>query len=251
MKNKIPEQLQNEKFRFYLVSENSKVPVQPKWNTVNNHTYTNIILLNHLRSDGNYGVVTGYGNLIVLDFDSEKYYLSKKNLLSPTFTIRTALSRLPHYYYILKGEPISKVGIDDETGKRVCDIQSNGAGIVAPNSCIDRKYYDVVHDLPIKEIRLEKLVKIFKLDEPRKAKMKLFLDKTKCCPEKVKESINYLKFKRFIQIKYRHFRCPLHEMKGSGNLYVGDTGSVYCFHCKKYAKNAKVWIKKYNLKLVI
>ena len=242
----IPKQLKDERYRFYLVANNNKIPIQKGWSTVANYTYRNYTLINHIRSGGNWGIITGFNNLIILDFDSLEFYNKVKAKLPKTFVVQTAKSKLFHYYYHFKGEPISKIGIDDEHGKRVLDIQSNGAGIVAPGSKIDRISYRIYKDKPINTITLDKLKELFKIDEVRKAKMKLCLDKTASNPEQVKDSIKVLKASGLKQVRSRHFKCPRHDMMNTGNLYVMDQGECYCFHCKKYAPNAEEWLKSYG-----
>ena len=92
-------------------------------------------LQNHILNGGNVGICTGYGNLIVIDFDDEAYQNLKEKLLPKTFTIRTAGKGLKHFYYLLNGEMIKSVGIGIEN--RVCYILAAAKGAVIPPSVIN------------------------------------------------------------------------------------------------------------------
>src|SRR3990167_11187329 len=78
----IPLQLQNPELRFYLIGTNSKLPLEKSWNKDNCFFYKHTKLLGH---QGNYGVATGYSNLIVIDFDDKEYHEQMKSKMPKTF----------------------------------------------------------------------------------------------------------------------------------------------------------------------
>ena len=120
---KIPERLKDINFRFYLIGKDSKIPQEKKWNSVNNYPYFHSKLINHLKADCNYGICTGFGNLIIIDFDSYDFYEKVKKKLPWTFTSVSANKRYPHYYYLLNDGTIKKVGINDNKGNRSKEFQ--------------------------------------------------------------------------------------------------------------------------------
>ena len=68
----IPVQLQKEEFRFVKIERNTKKPIGYDW-TTKNYKFNDQNLLDWLKIEGNsYGVVCGFGGLIVLDFDDLK-----------------------------------------------------------------------------------------------------------------------------------------------------------------------------------
>jgi hypothetical protein len=69
MRIEIPPVLCDPDFRFILLRERDKKPIETDWSTKNNYPFNHPKLLRHLERGGNYGVVGGYGNLVVLDFD--------------------------------------------------------------------------------------------------------------------------------------------------------------------------------------
>jgi hypothetical protein len=257
----IPKQLAKPEFRFYKVGNSNtkwaKIAIEKSWNTINNYQYNSQRLQDHISQGGNYGIVTGTPiyicgykhHLIVLDFDNLEFWKDARKHLPDTFIVQTASKKLYHYYYYLKGEPIKKIGVDSKEGERVLDIQSDGAGIVAPGSKIFKSEYKVFNDKPISTISFQYIKTLFHIDKKRKAEFKLHLDKTKSCPEEVKKSIQELKDANIKQTAPQHFTCPLHTSHNKKNLYVGDAGTVYCFNCQRWAKNGSDWIKKYYIKL--
>jgi hypothetical protein len=229
---RVPKQLQNPEFRFFLATHNDKLPIEKLWNSTKNYPFFHERLLRH---HGNYGIVTGFGNVIVLDFDSREYYESMCNKLPVTFTVLSARKKLPHLYYILNGEMFKKVGIDVK-GKRVLDIQGDHCGIVAPGSTIDRSYYHIINNRPLTEIDLNLLKTIFEFN-PRKRQE--FIGDTTPRPEKVQETLNILHGLGMKETKPLIFKCPFHEMQGTGNLHVLDDGKLYCFHEQRSWRDGK------------
>ena len=257
---KIPYQLRNPDFRFFLIGKDVKVPLQKSWNRDNCFPFFHSVFATYI---GNYGVACGYSGLVVLDFDDRTYYEQKIKELPKTFVVRTALKKLYHVYLILDGEMFKKVGIDlyesseffkgfmteeqlskftdsDRLKKylnegtvkkvRVCDIQAEGAGVVGPNSSIGRKYYDVVVDVPIAHITTASLQAIF----PFKAQKKVWMEKTtEEHPEAVKNVLTVLQHLKIEQTGERHFNCPFHVSSGKHCLWVTPEAGLFCFHCNK------------------
>lgn len=234
---KIPEQLKDPAFRFIKIGRGSKRPIESQWPTINNYKYYEGPFLRHLQAQGNYGVVSSYGNLVMVDFDDKEYMESTMPQLPKTFTVQTAKSRLYHLYYILKGEPISKIGIDGKDGHRLADIQSNHAMVVGPGSMIDRRYYEIVRDVPISELSYDTLKDVFNVTE-KEYTPKLLLDKEFSDPKAMQESVNQLRDMGLIQKRRRNFICPFHDHHNDGgNLTVLPDGALWCFHCEKYWKS--------------
>ena len=234
MKRQIPSQLQNPEFKFALVKKNEKPPYEPKWNTENCYFHFEPKLLNHLLQGGNLAAICGFGNLIVIDFDDADYQKEKSPLLPKTFTCRSAGKGLKHFYYILKGDMISKIAIGID--KRLCDIMGNKSPITCPPSSINGKLYAVVDESEIKEIDYESLSKIFGVGQ-RKRELKGEIN-YEPQPKKVQEAIDTLKQLGVKRAKANRFHCPFHESNGSGNLAVMPSGMIKCFHCGKCFQNA-------------
>lgn len=242
---KIPTQLHNPNLRFFLVKRNDKRPMERRWTTENNYCFFEKRLLDHINHGGNYGVVCGIGNLIVLDFDDKDYYENMKAKIPKTFTVQTACSRMYHFYYYLNGDMIKKIGID-ENNKRMVDIQGQGSGVQAPGSIIDRISYNVIDPFPIQEIEWKTLSSLFNIKGRQKARRKLAIDIEKDLPEKVKETLLMLKKISVPKTTDFHFMCPFHEMSGAGNLFVGRDGHLFCFHCRRWFSGAEHFFEKFE-----
>ena len=228
----IPEQLQNAVFRFYRVQRNGKLPIDKRWNKDNNYLYFEQDLL---KAGNNYGVATGHGGLIVLDFDDETYYNQVKDLLPTTFTVLSARRKLPHLYYFLEGEMISKAKVLNEQKETLVDIQAHGAGVVAPGSTVNKAQYSILHNKPIATITKDKLKEVFKIHIGTKT------TKDKQYPAQPGAVGRTIRILRMIGVKQTGedmFECPLHTMSGKGNLSVMESGWVYCFHEQKRWRDA-------------
>lgn len=231
MNKKIPVQLMNDTFRFFLVGNNAKRPIQKCWNTSNSHMFFEDTFLNHLKQGGNAGICTGYGSLIVIDFDDIRYQRLKEPLLPKTFTVKTALKGLHHLYYILDDPMIKKVGIGLE--HRLADIQAGKDGIIIPPSSINDKCYNVVEDRNIAHITCKTLNAVFGIKDFKVSRRRKFKE-LEPQPEKIQAAIDLFKKLGIPRTKNRHFQCPFHKMNGTGNLFVMSSGGIYCFHCLDY-----------------
>lgn len=234
----IPVQLQNPEFRFALGRKNDKRPLEKDWNGSNNYEFDCPALLNDIKAGYNYIVCTGFGNLIVIDYDDALYFerTKLKNILPDTFEVMTANKRLIHQYYILKGD-MFQVGLVDKDNKRMVDIQGEGRGVVGPGSCIDGRYYQVYRDIPIAEITRKELMAAF--DYVIKDKSSAIKSCNKPVDDKVLESVaKTLISKGIKRTGPLKFECPFHPMHGGGNLTIMPSGNLYCFH------EYKMWTMK-------
>jgi hypothetical protein len=239
---KIPLQLQNPELRFYLCrKDEGKLPAEKSWNETNNYMFFEERLQ---RYKGNYGVCCGYGNLVVLDFDDKEYYDKVKVHLPDTFTVLTANKRLPHMYYYLEGTMFKKTSVRNADNKTLMDIQADRAGVVAPGSVINRKYYIIYRDLPITIISADYLVKLFQLKVERHTKWD---GVRKEQPKQVMHTKNMLCSLGIMQTAQDHYKCPFHEMHGKGNLCVMSNGALYCFHEQKYWHTVEQFVKDYDV----
>lgn len=219
----IPYHLRNDAFRFYRIAKDSKLPMEKGWNRDCNYPWNSIGMTHH---KGNYGVVCGKGQLIVLDYDSEDYYRKTQWHLPRTFTVQTASKKLYHRYYILDGEMFRKVGVDKD-GKRVLDIQGAGAGVVGPGSSIGKNIYQVIVNVPLATISKQFLIDMFAVDMKKKIDYK---GDASHQPDKVKLAKEIFEKLGIEKTREYHYRCPFHAMNGGGNLTIISTGRIYCFH---------------------
>lgn len=238
----VPNQLQDTSFRFYLIASGSKIPSEKEWTSKNNYFFFDPKLMEW---PGNYGIVAGYGNLIIIDFDDIDYYNQVKCNLPETFTVKSAGRGLPHLYYILSDKIIKKTNIRDKDNKVLCDIQAVGSGVVGPGSSYDRKFYKVINDKPIKEISLADLKAIFPIRERYKTASANSISNCDN-PELVKFVIEGLLRLGIKRTGDKTFQCPFHAMNGKGNLSIIPNGFLYCFHEIKCWHDLNEFIEDYR-----
>lgn len=156
MMNKIPKQLQNEKFRFVKIEKGKKAPFEKEWTNKNNYKFNDESFEKHLKNGGNYGVLCGEGNLVVLDCDKDKVKKAVENHLPNTFKVKTGGGGI-HFYYIckdlnkpirLKEEKMGDLGDVQYTGKQVV-----GAGSLHPSG----NHYEIINNKKIAEVEAEQI----------------------------------------------------------------------------------------------
>ena len=141
----IPKLLQNLKFRFVLIRCKDKAPYEQQWQNLRNYPY------NHKRIEmhkGNLGVVSGYGNLIILDIDDlnlvERF--DKKAL---TFAVKTGSGGRHYYFYCKEDFQKSYYVLGNKQGELRC----SNSQVVAPESIHPNgNKYEVFNNVEIQNI---------------------------------------------------------------------------------------------------
>lgn len=155
----IPTQIKRDDIFFIRVKSKDKIPIDRGWQEDNNFRYNSPELERHKKNNGNYGVLCGVGDLVVLDVDDLSFMgvindFERRKIFPKTFTVQTAKGF--HYYYKSKF-PERKI-ILEQQGKHVGEILSNGCFVIAPNSTHPSGVkYSVVRDIPIAELKDELL----------------------------------------------------------------------------------------------
>lgn len=175
----IPLQLRNPEFRFLLLRKGNKEPIaeMTKWQEFN-FPYNDIILQNHLENGGNYGVIGGYGNLILIDSDSEEITKLTEENLPRTFTVKTGSPQpyKKHFFYICD-KKLKPIRLSAEKIGDLGDVRSAGQYVVGAN-CLHPSggIYKVINDIPIMKITEEKIREVFKnyIDKKASSEFKTF-----------------------------------------------------------------------------
>ena len=161
----IPKQLQNPGFRFLLLRKKDKKPLPSMVNwQEDNVPFDNPSLEFYIKEGGgNYGIIGGYENLIIIDSDSQEI-TEICETLQETFTVKSGSNEeyKKHYFFIadnqIKPIRLSKEGIGD-----LGDVRSKGQYVVAPN-CIhpSGNKYEIIKNVGIKRITEEEIRNAFK-----------------------------------------------------------------------------------------
>jgi len=174
----IPSALANPDFRFVKLrgadekwnnghAEYWKIPIEKDWTSNSNYCYNDESLLKWIDDGGNYGVLGGFGNLVIIDEDMSLLGEYMKALSFPqTFTVSTPNGG-KHYYYRVKAEHMKKIRVVPLINKdrlNLGELRGEGGQVVGPN-CItgDGRWYSVINDAPISELNDKMLLKLLNL----------------------------------------------------------------------------------------
>ncbi len=162
VRNIIPKQLQQPEFRFVLLKPKDKVPFEKDWQK-NGYMFNDLRLTDHIEKGGNYGVIGGYGNLILIDADSEEINEVCKQL-PDTFMVKTGGdAKHKHHYYFIADKEMNPIRLSKTKVGDLGDIRSTGQFVVAPNSTHPSgNKYKVINDIPIGKISEDFVKSIFK-----------------------------------------------------------------------------------------
>jgi len=160
----IPPQLQNKDFRFILIKKGQKVAYEKNWQNVTNYTFFDNKLQNFMKRGYNYGVLGGFGNLVIIDADVKETREAVEKHLPETFTVKT--NKGMHYYYICKDmkKPIRLRDIqsDGRAGK-YGDIQWYGKYVIGANSTHPSgTIYTPVNELSVVEVSEKQILDTLK-----------------------------------------------------------------------------------------
>lgn len=237
----IPKQLQDDNFRFIKIRTKQKAPFENSWQKNNNYKYDDKLLQSHIKLDGNYGIVTGYGNLCVIDFDNEEYQEKLINKLPETFIVRSG-GGLKHLYYYIDNPESFKILDDDKT--TILDFQGIGKQIVCSGSIHPNgNKYEVIENKKIATIKLEEIKSLFYSTFNKKWLPKHWniIDLKQYRKENNNDIVNEIKRKytikdllndQNINTNKNPTKCPLHSSKGGKSLGFDDE-VWHCFHCEE------------------
>jgi hypothetical protein len=245
---KIPLQLREPSFRCVPILNGHKKPEGRRWSTEANYPFGHAVLAGYLAQGHNFGVLTGIGDLVVLDVDDitrlEAFGIIEK--LPETFTVRTGRGGL--HFYLLCAGLLDKVILEDPELKdsdgdplHLGELQALGQQVVGPGSIHPNgNRYEVIKDLPIATITKADLLQILaplkqtgaveaeqaRTARSRKAGGSSIGDsisiESVCWPKDIKERAGS-------EVRGSH---PLHGSTSGKNFAVNT--SKNCWHCFRH-----------------
>ena len=225
----IPKQLQKDRILFCKVMEKSKRPFEKDWvNKGYSHQEIDI-------STGNYGVLAGPGDLIIIDSDTQELQEAVDDKLPKTFRVRTGSGGCHDYYFC---KDLKKKLVLTKDGKHYGEVQSYGTQVIGPGSIHPNgQKYEVEQDLEIQTLELSKLIEVVK---PFTAEFNKKIEWESTSRNEDNESdINTIKIKDIIsgnfqkQINGEYLGPnPWHGSSTGINFCVNDTKNIaHCFRC--------------------
>jgi len=179
----IPNQLHHPEFRFLLLQKREKKPLPQMvgWQK-DNVPFDNPVLEYHMNGGGNYAIIGGYGNLIIIDSDSSEITeIAEK--LPATFTVKTGSPEeyKKHFFYITN-TPMKPIRLSKEKIGDLGDVRSVGQYVVGP-TCIhpSGNEYKIEKDIPITQITEKDIRQAFTnfIDKSDSTEFKQFQIETK------------------------------------------------------------------------
>ena len=152
-----PEQLRDLKFRFVRIKKGEKRPIDDGWTFDNNFQFDSQTLKEWMDNGQNYGVVGGFGNLLIIDADTPEISDACFEKLPTTFTVQSGSGRGHHFYFVCN-DLEGSIRLKDKENKNIGDIQIKGKQVVGPTSIHPSGgKYEVVRNFPIAEVQSEQL----------------------------------------------------------------------------------------------
>jgi P4 family phage/plasmid primase-like protien len=178
----VAKQLEDDVFGFCKVAKKDKKPFEPGWSK-KPYKWNDPDLQKWLDAGGNYGVLGGHGDLVILDADdlARLQELEVIKALPETFTVRTPGRGGWHIYLICPGIEKKMALYDpdktttDKNGKKVyahvADLVAMGMQAVGPNSVreITReegseiRAYEIIKNVPIAHVTKDQLLEAIKV----------------------------------------------------------------------------------------
>ena len=154
----IPKQLTNQEFRLIKIDpQNKKKPFESSWTTTANYHPLHDDINNWIAQGNNYGVATGFGNLIVLDSDNGYLQAEVDKNLPETFQVRTGGGGYHNYYICANQKKI----IFEKDNQHLGELQSQGQQVIGPGCTHPNgNKYLISKDLPIATITLDDIRKL-------------------------------------------------------------------------------------------
>lgn len=214
-------------FRFIKVRKKDKIPIESNWQKYANYKSNDVELTSWLTEGGNIGVATGFGDLLVVDFDDEDFQKKYEPFLPRTLTQRSG-SGGHHLFYITDDAQSFK--IMDENKRTLADIQGEGKQIiVSPSTHPNGNKYEFINSEPIAFLPLAQLKALFaeylKVDWPKGTVYSDEIDK----PDLVSTMSQY-----GVDVSKNPTACPWHSSKGGKCFSYNESKGLFnCFHCGK------------------
>jgi putative DNA primase/helicase len=234
----VPKQLQQEGVRFVLVEKQGKKPFQLGWQK-KNILHNDPELLQHLVTNGNYGVMGGGSkHLLIIDFDDETVQNEVVPKLPRTFTVKTGRGLLHKYFFSDASESFKLFKEDMST---IADIQGEGKQVIGPSSIHPNgSIYSVVDESDIAFLSYSELKALLlpydqNPKKPKQALPTLIMEETNdadCFIEVVKSKVSMddVLSRVGVDTSKNPTNCPFHSSQG-GKCMGFNQDTIHCFHC--------------------
>lgn len=231
---KIPERLQDEKFRFVLIAEKGKRPIEENWTTKNNYSHNDEKIKEH---EGNIGILTGNG-LIIIDCDTQVMENVVRNSLPETFCVGTSTTengfRKKHFYFRC---PRQEKIVINYLGEHYGEIQALGQQCLIPGCTHPSgSKYEIMEDKQIYSISEHDLLKAFEpfmaTEKKTTKRTEEFVDEKDPIVAEIKSKVKVpdVMKKYGFDMSKNPTKCLWHPSQGEKCFSYNDD-LWNCFHC--------------------
>ena len=224
MKSPLNQRLCDKKNRFIKIKAKEKIPLEKNWTTENNYSFDNQNLLDWVSQGGNVGLLTGYNDLLVIDFDDLNFQNKYLPQLPKTLMQKSGSGGL---HLIYKTDTPESFKILDDEKNTLADIQGQGKQIIiSPSVHPNGKQYAFINDLDINFIPIAELKALFSdYLKTKKIQKKNSL---------VKPDLVTILKRYNVDTSKNPTQCPWHDSKGGKCFSYRENEQYFnCFHCGK------------------
>lgn len=230
IKSIIPHQLQKDIFGFVKLRKDSKVPFELNWP---DKPYSYKEIQAWIDQGNNYGVLGGYGGLVIIDADTLELSHIVQQRLTNTFTVKS--SRFAYHHYFICKEIKNKIILLKKDNIPHGEIRSQRAQVVGPGSIHPEAgtRYTVVNDIEIVEVSREQiysaLSEYITPDLPEEDKRDIEADSSNINIVDILNKKNIYTRRIGDQLVCPH---PVHGSTNNSNFVVNPEKNVWhCFRC--------------------
>jgi len=157
-KLKNPNLTEKQKQKILIIFNKPKVPTESEWPTENHYRWDEPGFQEYLKTATGYGIMTGRGNLAVVDSDHPAILKIMKDQ-PKTFTVKTGSGK-GHYHFYFECKLKDKIVLKNDKKKHhYGEVQWQGQQVIGHGSIHPSgNKYTIIRDLPIAKVTAKKLI---------------------------------------------------------------------------------------------
>jgi DNA polymerase I len=243
---------EKERIELYQKLIRPKTPMEKEYKTTNNYMFNDPEFIKYLKIASGYAVLTGIGNLVVVESDTKELSSFVEENFPETFTVCSREYR-KHFYFLISDITHAIPLGEDKDGNHFGEIQAGKTLITGANSihAITAEKYKIIVDKPIAKIDKKDFFDTFQpyiktiFDEAEYTE-----DYYDAFPEyniNISDVIDLSEFKQQSENRWQGIH-PIHGSGGGRNFAVyPDRNYWRCFRCGTYGGVFSLIAVKHNL----
>lgn len=232
----LPKEFLKYNFKYVKIIARTKKPFQSGWNKLD---VSKEDIVKWIEKGNNVGVIAGYDNLIIIDYDSEEVQDKCLKELPQTLMVQTGSGGIHAYYRVTGIINPPKFKILDKNNNTLIDVQGVGTQVLCPPSIHPNgNKYILLNDIPITEIDYYELKSyLVQYDQTKRFYVKPdYSNKDNESVELIKSNLSISDVLSTVGIpnSKRNSICPFHpSVHGTCFNRDDQLGLWKCWHCDK------------------